>query len=117
MNGAAAVLDKNTSTPNTSRITTIGSSHHFLLWLRKCQNSATIPVCCAMLASVSKSAMEPPDSGLAKILTNVCWRGLGSPVRCSRGRPAQLQLIAPDRTEEQCHGRKDPVEDKRERDA
>src|SRR5580704_7617227 len=60
MKGAAAVPERNTSTPKNTITTTIGSSHHFLLCFRKYQNSATKPVLCRVPATCSKSDMLAP---------------------------------------------------------
>ena len=66
MNGAAAVPDRNTSTPNMNRMTTIGSSHHFLLCFRNCQNSvdqvAAAPLAGGLLeiAHIASTCSELP---------------------------------------------------------
>src|SRR5258706_1983590 len=47
MNGAAAVPPRTTRTPRKITTTTIGVSHHFLLFRRNHQNSVKKPACFA----------------------------------------------------------------------
>src|SRR5262249_60163006 len=43
MNGATELVDSSMSSPKRSRVARTGSSHHFLLWRRKSQNSRKKP--------------------------------------------------------------------------
>src|SRR5437867_3557917 len=55
MNGAAAVPDIRMSRPNSSTTTRMGKSHHFLLFAKKSQNSATKLTCDCSTEDFSKS--------------------------------------------------------------
>src|SRR5437867_4961658 len=55
MNGAAAVPDIRMSRPKSSTTTRMGKSHHFLLFAKKSQNSATKLTCDCSTEDFSKS--------------------------------------------------------------
>src|SRR5262245_56461094 len=112
MNGAAAVPDSNTSTPKASTITTIGSSHHFLLFFRKYQNSAAMPVCLRVFAACSKSAMTcslKSPLELPEIVFRARGPGFDGPVGRHVAAP-HIQRVAPHQAKHEGHRREDQIE-------
>src|SRR5688572_23139600 len=63
MNGAALVPPSSTSTPSSTSITTIGVSHHFLLWRRKSNSSRTNP------GELSSARVSNSDLGMASLVS------------------------------------------------
>src|SRR5262245_57476589 len=115
MNGAAAVPDRKTSTPNSKITTTIGSSHHFLLWLRNCQNSDAMlppPRCDAS----SKRFIEPPKiSELAEIGVDALRRLTARPV-ASRLLAPQAERVTTHEPEDDRERREHEIEQRRDDD-
>ena len=75
MNGAAALPPKMTSNPTSKRVRIMGVSHHFLLCLRKCQNSLKNPPGACSANSEKLSALSEGGSDFVLLAIS------GSPLR------------------------------------
>src|SRR5512142_1308258 len=109
MNGAAAVPDRKIRMPTRNRKSTIGNSHHFLLWARKDRNSASKPWLSASAAASSKplfGVMLTVRSGgleLAEVIPHIGRNDLGLPVGVEVGAPHPMQGVAADQPENERH--------------
>src|SRR5215475_4577084 len=117
MNGAAAVPDRKTSTPNSRITTTIGSNHHFLLWLRNCQNSdAMLPPPPPRLDAPSNRFMVAPSYVRSELRVIALRRfaALGLDPVGRRSTTMQAQRVAAQQAEDQRERREDYVEQQRD---
>src|SRR5262245_12204611 len=115
MNGAAAVPDRSMNRPNSSKMSRIGTSHHFLLWRRKNQNSPR-----RVLPDSSSAAFSKADfggspialsfaSGLTEIACHLGWGRLRFPVRGRAGRATTSESVPAYQFEIEPYRREDAV--------
>src|SRR4051812_32583961 len=115
MKGAIPVPPRKTTIPMTSRTSTMGMSHHFLLWRRKSQNSPMGPrvrirarwaksFALGLGSAILKTPLE-----LLEVTLGVGFGIVGDPIGARLAIERALERIAPQEAHQCADGEKDEI--------